>query len=104
MTNADAEVIVTVKEFTAEPREVRRDLLNGYEAGQRLGVLKRKIVYLDLATEADVKQIMAIEFPGAFGGQGAYFFESRSDQEIFGHCSPVMNVVLTGSCKLPSET
>jgi hypothetical protein len=96
--------IITIKILASEPRDVRRDTLDGYEVGQRLGMTTRKLVYADLVTEDEVENLIATEFPGPEGGQGAFYFESRSGQDIVGHCYDRSNVLLTGSQKTPSTT
>lgn len=94
--------IITIKVLASEPREIRRETLDGYEVGQKLGVTTRKLVYADLVTEDEIEDLIASEFPGVEGGQGAFYFESRSGQDIVGHCYSRSNVLLTGSRKTPS--
>lgn len=93
--------VVIVKVFAAEPRESRTDTIDGYEVVQRLGVVRRKIVHIDLATVAEIEEVIATEFPGGLVGRGTYVFESANYSEPLGKCNERMNCVLSGSLRTP---
>jgi hypothetical protein len=94
-----------VRDFSPIPVEIRTPLLNGYERGQVLTKVQRRIVYLDLADAAAVTEAIKTYFPGSAGGDGAFFLDGDPQYaDIVDKSYALQNVVLTGSRRMPEMT